>query len=115
VRRFGDHWRVLLAHLVLFGFAYPNERDAVPDWVINRLVGRLLEEQDRAPGDAVCFGTLLSRAQYLVDVTSWGYADARLAPHGRMTAEQVDLWTAAALDEMPDPTGIAMDAQSNAG
>ena len=29
--RFGPHWRVLLAHLVLFGFIYPGERAAVPE------------------------------------------------------------------------------------
>ena len=26
LRRFGPHWRVLLGHLVLFGFVYPGER-----------------------------------------------------------------------------------------
>ena len=26
LRRFGDHWRVLFSHLVLFGFIYPGDR-----------------------------------------------------------------------------------------
>jgi hypothetical protein len=30
VERFGMHWRVLLAHLTLFGFIYPGERHRVP-------------------------------------------------------------------------------------
>src|SRR5206468_1316705 len=25
LRRFGPHWRVLLSHLILFGFVYPGE------------------------------------------------------------------------------------------
>jgi hypothetical protein len=33
--------------------------------------------------------------QYLSDTERWGYADARLRPHGRMTAEQITHWTAA--------------------
>src|SRR5207237_634817 len=28
--RFGSHWRILLAHLLLFGYIYPGERDRVP-------------------------------------------------------------------------------------
>ena len=43
----------------------------------------------------VCQGTLLSRAQYLVDIDEWGYEDARLKPRGAMTEEQLRLWTAA--------------------
>ena len=37
LRRFGEHWRVLFSHLVLFGFIYPAERDAIPDWVLVEL------------------------------------------------------------------------------
>jgi hypothetical protein len=43
----------------------------------------------------VCQGTLLSRAQYLVDVDEWGYEDARMQPRGAMTEDQVRQWTAA--------------------
>jgi hypothetical protein len=43
----------------------------------------------------VCQGTLLSRAQYLVDIDEWGYEDARAAPRGSMTDEQIEVWTAA--------------------
>src|SRR5207244_4766554 len=39
--RFGPNWRVLLAHLVLFGFAYPSEREAVPEAVLQDLTYRL--------------------------------------------------------------------------
>ena len=50
---------------------------------------------DRAPQDTdVCFGTLLSREQYLHDLEKLQYRDARLPPHGRMTTSQVETWTA---------------------
>jgi hypothetical protein len=94
LQRFGAHWRVLLSHLLLYGFVYPGERARVPDWVMQRLLERLREEQAAAaPQDRVCQGTLLSREQYLVDVEQQGYRDARLAPLGPMTAQEVACWT----------------------
>jgi hypothetical protein len=96
LRRFGDHWRVLLSHLVLFGFIYPGERALVPAAVMKELVGRLLADLDVPTRDSkVCQGTLLSRSQYLVDIDEWGYEDARIAPRGAMTEEQIAEWTAA--------------------
>ena len=43
----------------------------------------------------VCRGPLLSRAQYLIDIEQWGYADARLGPNGFMSDDEVAHWTAA--------------------
>src|SRR5205823_551364 len=63
--RFGPHWRLLLAHLVLFGFVYPSERDAVPGWVMAELIRRLRAESEAPAGRRVCQGTLLSRVQYV--------------------------------------------------
>ena len=91
-RRFGENGNVLLAHLLLFLFAYPDARDVVPEWLLDDLWSRRSIPPD-VP-DRVCRGTLLSRAQYLVDVHGWGYGDARLAPIGHMTEEQVAAWTA---------------------
>ena len=34
LRRFGDHWRVLLSHLVIFGFIYPGRVGQVPAWLL---------------------------------------------------------------------------------
>ena len=60
------------------------------------LIGQLLAELDVPTRDSkVCQGTLLSRAQYLVDVDEWGYEDARAVPRGNMTEEQIQEWTAA--------------------
>jgi hypothetical protein len=94
MKRFDPHWRVLLSHLVLFGFIYPAERDLAPLWVMEELVARLNQELHcPAPSKAVCGGTLLSREQYLVDVEDQGYADARVAPLGSMSPEDTRIWT----------------------
>jgi hypothetical protein len=96
LRRFDAHWRVLLAHVVNFGFTYPGERDIIPEWVIRDLTNRLLSETREPPTEAmVCRGTLLSREQYLVDIATWGYRDGRLKPLGNMSPEEVTHWTAA--------------------
>lgn len=94
--RFGDHWRVLFGQLILFGYIYPGERDRVPAWVLTDLAERLRHETETAAGDdMVCRGTLLSRAQYLVDVDRWGYRDGRLPPTGYLTPDEITHWTAA--------------------
>jgi hypothetical protein len=99
LRRFAEHWRVLLNHLILFGFVYPAERDGIPEWVMRDLLYRLEKELDHPPPrERLCQGTLLSREQYLIDVMEWGYGDARLLPRGRMTREEIAHWTAA-IDE----------------
>jgi hypothetical protein len=100
VRRFGPHWRVLLSHLVLFGFIYPSERTRIPAWVLEHLTQRLRATFNAAaPGDRVCRGTLLSRQQYLVDVEEWGYADARTRPDNPMTDDDIATWTAGIADD----------------
>lgn len=97
VWRFGENWRVLLSHLICYGFVYPNKRHFVPQRVMDELLGRLSRELDEgaAKGERVCRGTLISREQYLVDVDRWGYVDARIAPRGNMTERDVEHWTAA--------------------
>jgi hypothetical protein len=91
VRRFGDHWRVLFGHLVLFGYVYPTERARIPAWVMKDLGARMQRELVHAPQDPrVCQGTLLSRQQYLVDVETWGYEDGRVAGGEMSSAEAMD-------------------------
>ena len=100
LNRFGSHWRLLLSHLILFGFIYPTERSQIPDWVMKGLIGRLQNDMESSPAtDRVCQGTLLSRIQYIVDIECWGYEDARLIPRGNMTSEEIAHWTEAAEEE----------------
>ncbi len=94
LKRFGPHWRVLMVHLVLFGFVYPQLRGEIPEWVMRELIARLEQEQQSPPpANSVCFGTLLSRQQYLCDVEQYGLSDARLSPNGTMTPAQITDWT----------------------
>jgi hypothetical protein len=100
MRRFEPHWRVLLSHLVLFGFVYPSRRGTVPAWVMDELTHRLQAETAAPPpATRVCQGTLVSRAQYLVDVERWGYEDARLEPQIQMTTGDIAHWTKAIGDQ----------------
>jgi hypothetical protein len=63
---------------------------------MRRLQARLESElESRPPAERVCQGTLISREQYLVDVECKGYLDARQAPRGRLTSEDIAQWTAA--------------------
>ncbi len=91
--RYGPHWRVLLAHLILFGFVYPEEADRIPATVVKELVARLDREPPSPPNGRLCRGPLLSRMQYLADTEEWGYTDARLKPLGDMTEQEIKLWT----------------------
>jgi hypothetical protein len=93
--RFDRHWRVLLSHLIMFGFVYPGERDGVPEWVMHELIGRVQRECDSAnrPEGSLCQGTLLSPTEYQIDVEEWGCRDPRLPPYGRLTPEQIEQWT----------------------
>src|SRR5947208_6640778 len=106
VRRFGPDWRVLLSHLVLFGYIYPSERDKIPAAIMDDLIGRL---QNESPGqEHVCRGTLLSRKQYLVDVRKWGFHDARLEKRVHMDSEDIAQWTRAIAKDEKEPTEAAL-------
>lgn len=94
VDRYGQLWRVLYAHLVIFGFIYPSKRSQVPAWVMTELGGRIAEETKKADAlEKICYGTIISRQQYLTDVGKWSFKDARLRPIGNMTAEDIARWT----------------------
>jgi hypothetical protein len=98
---FDQHWPVLLVHLVLFGFAYPGARRLVPKHVMDELLERLERQNAQEPTDPlVCRGTLLSRAQYLVDIEEWGLKDARLGPETNMTASDLAIWTDCIAEEV---------------
>lgn len=96
LQRFGAHWRVLLSHIILFGFAYPSEASRIPKWVTDDLLEKFRAEiAAPSPSERVCQGTLLSREQYLTDLERWGYEDARLVPRGNLTKAEIEEWTAA--------------------
>jgi Nucleotidyl transferase of unknown function (DUF2204) len=118
LERFGAHWRVLLSHLILFGFIYPSERDRIPVWVIEQLVGLLQHELiSPAPQTRTCQGTLLSWDQYLSDVDSAEYLDSRLKPRGWLIEEDISHITATLRGEkpvMPGPGPAVLDLEEHA-
>jgi hypothetical protein len=99
--RFAGHEQVLLSHLFLFDYVYPDDRDRVPMWVFDQLTkavrtGREMARTSRRRGKLrICRGTFLSREQYLCDIHRRGYEDARLKPHGPMRLQDVEHWTRA--------------------
>jgi len=93
VRRFGPDWRVLLSHLILFGYIYPGERARIPAAIMEDLITRLRSEATTAAPERLCRGTLLSRQQYLVDIQECGFRDARLAERVQMNEKDIADWT----------------------
>lgn len=76
----------------------------MPSWVTQLLLARAQESlaasAEPDPGDGpLCKGTVLSRTQYVVDVEQWGYQDARVEPHGAMSADDAATWTEAGLEQ----------------
>jgi hypothetical protein len=110
IGRFGEHWPVLLSHLILFGYIYPEERARIPSPVMRALLQRQVQaEMARTAAEVdtgddgngpICHGTVLSRTQYVVDVEQWGYQDARVEPHGAMTPDEAASWTEAGLQDV---------------
>jgi hypothetical protein len=95
IRRFGPDWRVLLSHLILFGYIYPGERARIPAAIMEQLLARLRSETNTAGPERLCRGTLLSRQQYLVDIQEWGFRDARLEERVQMNQQDIADWTEA--------------------
>jgi hypothetical protein len=95
LRRFAEHWRLLLVHLILLGYIYPHEKSRAPHWVMLELMRRATRELHEDTGaQPVCGGTLVSREQFLADVNEWGYLDGRLAA-GSMNESEIAAWTQA--------------------
>ena len=95
LERYGKHWRALYAHLVLFGFTYPADRSRIPAWVMTELSERIASETSQPDAsEKICYGTIISRQQYLTDINQRGYQDGRLRPIGNMSAEEIAHWTA---------------------
>jgi hypothetical protein len=94
LERFGPFWRALYAHIVLFGFTYPSLREHIPSWVMEQLSERVRQETHEGNMDEkICYGTVISRQQYLKDVDEWAYHDARLVL-GTMNEQEIAQWTA---------------------
>jgi hypothetical protein len=77
--RMGEHWELLLWHLVFFRYCYPCRPNDVPRWVMEELFGRYrgILDPAKAPPDHDAFrGTLVSVFSFQADVAK-GYRDLR--------------------------------------
>jgi hypothetical protein len=62
---------------------------------MTELNARIADETNQPDAaEKICFGTILSRQQYLADINEWGYQDGRLRPVGNMSASEIAQWTA---------------------
>lgn len=77
IARVGDFWRLLLAQVFTFDFVYPGHRGRIPTWVREDLLERAHEELLRTGDPAACWGTMVSRFSFAIDVNEWGFADPR--------------------------------------
>lgn len=71
-----QYWEVLLIHTLNFQFIYPTERDIIPRWLFDELMGRLKARSDLpAAQTRICRGRLFSKKDYEIDVAEWGFKD----------------------------------------
>jgi hypothetical protein len=77
VERVAGDWRLLLAQIHLFDFVYPGHREHVPHWVRRELYERAEQTIDEVGDQELCFGTMISRFSYAIDVNEWGFHDPR--------------------------------------
>ena len=59
---------------------------------MEELLRRLAVSRPNLQND-ICYGTLVSREQYLHDLEHLKYRDGREQPYGPMTREQIEIWT----------------------
>lgn len=71
------YWEVLLMAVLNFRFVYPSERNLVPRWVMDELLGRLGAQLDMPAAEKrVCRGRIFSPRDYTIDVSEWGFSEA---------------------------------------
>ena len=105
VYRFGEHWRVLLTYLILFGYIYPGHQQCIPKSVMKALLRKLNNEISTMDIQSVdeadlCKGTLLSGSQFLFDLLVRGYRDARFTGSVNMPENELRQWAQQLDDEL---------------
>ncbi|MBI5471890.1 MAG: hypothetical protein HY961_06050, partial [Ignavibacteriae bacterium] len=62
-----------------------------PLWVFEELLSRFARElSGPTQAERICYGTLISREQYLKDIVEWGFEDPRTIPK-----DHLQIWTEA--------------------
>lgn len=79
IDRMGEHWELLLWHLLFFRYVYPCHTDYVPRRVMDKLFARyqqLLGKKELPEQGEAFRGTLVSQFSFAKDVKE-GYRDLR--------------------------------------
>src|SRR5262249_12555770 len=71
----GEHWEILLWHLLLFRYCYPMHSDAVPAKIWDGLLSRLWRELRKKDRSAPFRGSLIDCKMFAIDVNEWGLRD----------------------------------------
>lgn len=71
----GEHWEVLLWHLVLYRYVYPAHSDYVPSGLWDDLLGRLRDALQHPDKKAPFRGSLIDPNMFAIDVHEWGMED----------------------------------------
>lgn len=84
LRKAGEHWPLLLTHLILFRYVYPEFADYVPDALMQELLQRQVADLGRQGSrELVTRGPLISLFSFRIDVKEWGFRDLRQAAVAR--------------------------------
>jgi hypothetical protein len=71
----GEHWEVLLWHLVLYHYVYPAHTDYVPRVLWEELLSRLSNSLRHPDQHASFRGSLIDPNMFAIDVCEWGMED----------------------------------------
>jgi putative nucleotidyltransferase-like protein len=89
VRQHGDHWEIMLWHLVLYNYVYPAYTDAVPKHIWDLLLTKFRNAVMNPDPKAKFRGSLIDENMFWIDVNEWGMAntleDLREARHPKIT------------------------------
>jgi len=75
VRQHGDHWEIMLWHLVLYQYCYPAHTDAVPRQIWDTLLGNFQQAVTKPDPKAPFRGSLIDENMFWIDVNEWGMAN----------------------------------------
>jgi Nucleotidyl transferase of unknown function (DUF2204) len=87
----GEHWKLLLWHLVLYQYTYPAQTNYVPRAVWDDLLGRFRQEIDDPNPKAPFHGSLIDPRMFAIDVDEWGMADLHQAYREKREPKLPDL------------------------
>jgi predicted nucleotidyltransferase len=73
-KRVETYWQIFYAHIILFRFVYPSEKNIIPEWLVKMLTERAAEDEKLPPAiERVCRGPLIDQTQYRTDIIDWGF------------------------------------------